>query len=622
MALLLPTSVNLCLSRVNPKQVMIPTTIRHRQVVSDRTSFNICRAVSSATQVSVYDESKDGRRSANYQPTIWSYGFLQSLNNDHADVIYKERAEKLEKEVRFAINDEGAEPVDLLELIDDIQRLGLGHLFEMDIERALQKFVSSDDGVVTTEHSLHAAALRFRLLRQHGYEISQDVFKAFKDNKGNFKECLYKDAKGMLSLYEASHLAFEGDDLMEEALAFSRMHLIDLHGVRNLENGFLEQVTHALELPQHRRMLRLEARWYIETYSRKATAKSTVLELAKLNFNMVQSTLQEDLKDMTRWWVGTGLVNKLNFARDRLMECFFWSVGVVSEPQFRNCRKSLTKVASLVTIIDDVYDVYGTLDELERFTDAVQRWDVCAARNLPKCMELCFLALYNSVNEMAYETLRDHGKNIIPYLAKAWADLCKAFLQEAKWASSKHIPSFEDYLENAWMSVSGHTFLVHAFFLQSSDITSEALESLEQYHDVFRWPSTVFRLYNDLGTAKDELERGESVNSITCYMKETGCSEAMARQHISDQIDNCWRKMNRFRIDEVGLRVDGNGTPMALQVLGGDRAVELQAEVKAMTRTANATVYSLELLSNKYGSRPVLVKTKQKFEVHFSSNNN
>ncbi|KAK8480204.1 hypothetical protein V6N11_083002 [Hibiscus sabdariffa] len=544
----LSLSLSLSLSRVNPKQVMIPTTIRYRQVVSDRTSFHISRAVSSTTQVSVSDQSEDGRRSANYQPTIWSYDFLQSLNNDHADVIYKEIAAMLEQEVRFAINEEDAGPVELLELIDDIQRLGLGHRFEMDIERALQKFVSSDDGGVATEHSLHAAALRFRLLRQHGYEISQDVFKGFKD-KGNFKECLYNDAIGMLSLYEASHLAFEGDDLMEEALAFSIMHLMDLHGVRNFENGFLEQVTHALELPRHRRMLRLEAWWYIEAYSRKATVKPTLLELAKLDFNMVQSTHQEDLKDMTRWWIGTGLVNKLNFARDRLMECFFWSVGVVPEPHFRNCRKSLTKVASLVTIIDDVYDVYGTLDELERFTDAVQRWDVCAARNLPECMELCYLALYNSVNEMAYETLRDHGKNIIPYLAKAWADLCKAFLQEAKWASSKHIPTFEDYLENAWMSVSGHTFLVHAYFLQSSDITSEALESLEQYHDVLRWPSTVFRLCNDLGTSKDELERGESVNSITCYMKQTGCSEVIARQHISDQIDNCWRKMIRFRID-------------------------------------------------------------------------
>lgn len=55
------------------------------------------------------------------------------------------------------------------------------------------------------------------------------------------------------------------------------------------------------------------------------------------------------------------------------MECFFWTVGVAYEPRFSNCRKSLTKVTSLITVIDDVYDVCGTLDELELFTSAVER---------------------------------------------------------------------------------------------------------------------------------------------------------------------------------------------------------------------------------------------------------
>lgn len=69
-----------------------------------------------------------------------------------------------------------------------------------------------------------------------------------------------------------------------------------------------------------------------------------------------------------------GLAKKLSFARDRSTECYFWALGMASDPQFCNCRQELAKVAAFITIVDDVYDVYGTLDELELFTEAVERY--------------------------------------------------------------------------------------------------------------------------------------------------------------------------------------------------------------------------------------------------------
>lgn len=38
---------------------------------------------------------------------------------------------------------------------------------------------------------------------------------------------------------------------------------------------------------------------------------------------------------------------------------------------------------------------------------------------LPDYMKLCFLALYNTVNEMIYDTLKEQGVNVLPYVTKA-----------------------------------------------------------------------------------------------------------------------------------------------------------------------------------------------------------
>ena len=291
----------------------------------------------------------------------------------------------------------------------------------------------------------------------------------------------------------------------------------------------------------------------MDVYEKRPDMNDIVLELAKLDYNMVQATHQDDLKYSSRWWGNTGLAEKLSFARDRLMENFLWTVGEKFEPEFGYYRRMLTKVNAFITTIDDVYDVYGTLNELELFTDVVDRWNVSAMEQLPEYMKICFLVLHTSINEMALDALKAHGVDIIPYLKKTWAELCKSYLLEAKWYHSGYIPTLAEYIENAWVSIGAPVILVHAYFFTTNPITKEALECFEEYSNIIRWSSMILRLADDLGTSSDELKRGDVAKSIQCYMHETGANEKDAREHIREMITGTWMKMNKDRLESSHL---------------------------------------------------------------------
>jgi (-)-alpha-terpineol synthase len=83
-----------------------------------------------------------------------------------------------------------------------------------------------------------------------------------------------------------------------------------------------------------------------------------------------------------------------------------------------------------------------------------------------------------------------------------WADLCRSYLLEAKWYYNGYTPSFQEYIENAWVSIAAPVILVHAYFLVTNPITNEALDCLEQYLDIIRWSSMILLFADDLGTSK------------------------------------------------------------------------------------------------------------------------
>lgn len=65
--------------------------------------------------------------------------------------------------------------------------------------------------------------------------------------------------------------------------------------------------------------------------------------------------------------------NELPFTRDRVTEVYFcWALSIYFEPEYAFAR-TLCKVTTLTSILDDIYDLHGTLEELELFTEAIER---------------------------------------------------------------------------------------------------------------------------------------------------------------------------------------------------------------------------------------------------------
>ncbi|ESR62385.1 hypothetical protein CICLE_v10018045mg, partial [Citrus x clementina] len=386
------------------------------------------------------------RQSADYKPNIWKYDFIQSLHSKYKEEGYRSRAEKLKNDVKQMFL-EAADLLAMLELIDRICKLGLSYLFEEQIREVLVDtvaFLKNDTGCLQVK-DLYATALCFKLLRQHGYEISQDMFIDFMDETGTtFSTSKCTDIKGLIELFEASHLALEGESILDEAKVFSGGTLKGIYS--SLNTDLAQTVARVLELPSYWRVPWYEVRWQINSYEKEKHMNTILLELAKLNFNIVQATLQNDLRELSRKW--------------------------------------LTKVIIFILVIDDIYDIYGSLEELEHFTSAVER----------------LVLTYVSSSQKKKEKTTNVNINQL-LLAHLWSDFCKSLLVEAKWQKRGYTPCLQEYLSNAWISSSGTVLSVYSFFGIMKEATEETAGFLKLNQDLVYNSSLIIRLCNDLGTS-------------------------------------------------------------------------------------------------------------------------
>ncbi|GMI65468.1 terpene synthase 10 [Hibiscus trionum] len=112
--------------------------------------------------------SKENRHLANFIPDVWGDTFLAPPPELDMDDITQLEYEELKEQVRRML----VNPSQILDLIDAVQRLGVAYHFEKEIEDALQIIYHHHCNHVQVDNDdLYTTAVRFRLLREHGFNV-------------------------------------------------------------------------------------------------------------------------------------------------------------------------------------------------------------------------------------------------------------------------------------------------------------------------------------------------------------------------------------------------------------------------------------------------------------------
>ncbi|CAI9787621.1 unnamed protein product [Fraxinus pennsylvanica] len=429
---------------------------------------------------------------ANFSPSLWGEQFINfSFNTEFAEK-YANEIEGFKNEVRTMLTAPGKDKVETMNLIDTLERL--------------------DEA-----YDLYTVALHFRLFRQHGYRISCDIFKKFTDEIGKFKESIKSDASGLLSLYEAAYLRVHGEDILEYALSFTTDNLKSM--APNLSSTLGKQVAHALVQCIHFGNPRIEARNFISIYQEDESKDEMLLRFAKLDYNSLQMLHKKELCEVSRWWKDLDLVSKLPYARDRVVECFFWAMGVYHEPQYSVARIMLTKTIAMTSIIDDTYDAYGTVEELEVFTEAIMRWDISEVDRLPEYIKPFYSALLDLYEQFDEELSKEGRSYAVHYAKEALKELVRTYWVEAKWFIEGYLPPFSEYMNNALITC---TYVYHTTtsLLGIKFVTKEDFEWLSNKPKMLVASLIICRLVDDIATYEVEKERGQIATGIESYMKE------------------------------------------------------------------------------------------------------
>ncbi|CAL1367287.1 unnamed protein product [Linum trigynum] len=507
-------------------------------------------------------KSAPDRRTMDYDPTVWGDFFLTHVpQTDEVVKAWEEQIEVLKPDVKRRLSAPIDHLAERLNLIDVVERLGLDYHFEEEIDHIMRQVHQNNHGCnnIDEDDELNTVALRFRLLRQHGYKAPSDVFNKFKTEGGVFKEELVNDFEGMLNLYEAGYMRIKGECVLDEAIEFTRSHLTAK--AVELESPLADRVTRALKRPLRKVMAKCEHLFFISFYEKLASHDPALLRLAKLSFNLLQNLYQTELRTLTEWWLKLDTPTKLPYARDKLVESYLWALGGMWEPKYSVTRPIVAKMTQFGTLMDDTFDNQGNIEELELFTAAMARWDN-SMEGMKPYMMVIFEGVAGIYGEIASNTTKERGLWYLDYGKKAVGNAVKLYLEEEKRTDKDYVATVEEYRQLSSLTTCYEWIAYSALCGLGDDLVSkDAFEWLLSEPAMLIAATEQCRLQDDIADhlvhdstdpsnhdlsmsmlKEDEIEQKATL--VECYMKQYGVSQQEATKAVADFVEEDWMIMN------------------------------------------------------------------------------
>ncbi|XP_020252773.1 bifunctional abietadiene synthase, chloroplastic-like isoform X2 [Asparagus officinalis] len=436
--------------------------------------------------------------------------------------------------------------------IDTIERLGIHHYFREEISDALD-YVYRNIGKKGVPYGtgnpipdIDDTCMALRLARSHGYEISPDILQHFKQDNGHFI-ChpgeTHTGVSDMFNLYRFSQISYPGETILEDAKPLLQRYL--QYCIKNhvddkwaLKKDLLKEVERALRYPWKMSLQGLEAREYIDLYGENDlwigktvywmhnVNNPKYLELAKLEYNRLQAIHEREINYVLKWWNNCGLDDPF-VTRICPQEIYFSIAATLYEPELEDCRITYTKSNCIEDIVRDMFQNHGSNQDLKLFCKAIEQWNPSLIHSLPQRIQVIFMAMYNTLNELATEASNAQGKDVFPYFHDLRSKQVQDYMKSRLRIETKQISSWTEYFENGKKDCGVAIRTVPTMFFMGENMVDNILRCLDSRSKIQDQLSMYLRLLIDVRTHENMMHKKPTI-AISSYMKEANCTEEEA----------------------------------------------------------------------------------------------